>query len=153
MQIFLPYPSFTESSKILDTKRLGNQRNEIYQIIKILYFKSTGYMHHPIVKMWAGYESSLILLYNETITAWINRGYKNSMPLIDIRTVGKILIPDWFGQNEVHSKYRSLLLSKNFDYYSKLGWIESPNEEPFYKISSRLQEWESRRIKNLMTDR
>ena len=36
MQTFLPYPSFVESAKALDNKRLGKQRVEAYQILKTL---------------------------------------------------------------------------------------------------------------------
>ena len=35
MQTFLPYSSFTESAKILDWRRLGKQRVEGMQIIKV----------------------------------------------------------------------------------------------------------------------
>jgi hypothetical protein len=36
MQTFLPYPNFKKSLQILDYRRLGKQRVEAYQIIRIL---------------------------------------------------------------------------------------------------------------------
>ena len=47
MQTFLPYPSFSESMKCLDPKRLGNQ---VYR--ECLTLIRGGWSNHPIAKMW-----------------------------------------------------------------------------------------------------
>ena len=36
MQTFLPYEDFTKTAQCLDYKRLGKQRVEAYQILRIL---------------------------------------------------------------------------------------------------------------------
>lgn len=54
MQTFLPYPSFRESAKCLDNKRLGKQRVECIQIIKAINNPKYGWQNHPAVKMWRG---------------------------------------------------------------------------------------------------
>jgi hypothetical protein len=35
-------------------------------------------------------------------------------------------MPPWLGDNKFHSAHRSALLFKDFAYYSKFGWDESP---------------------------
>ena len=36
MQTFLPYRGFTESARVLDTRRLGKQRVETIQVLRAL---------------------------------------------------------------------------------------------------------------------
>jgi len=61
MQTFLPYKSFTESAKVLDSKRLNKQVLEGYQILKVLNNPDprAAWRNHPAVKMWRGYEATL----------------------------------------------------------------------------------------------
>ena len=66
MQTFLPYSNFKETASILDYRRLGKQRVEAMQIINSIE-KQTGWKHHPIVKMWEGYESALQLYFNNCV--------------------------------------------------------------------------------------
>lgn len=125
MQTFLPYPNFKKSAKTLDWRRLGKQRVEAYQILKSLSEKRTkgGWVNHPAVKMWRGYENALSLYMNECIDEWKLRGYKNTMEKAIIR--GMIIYPKWLGDNGFHAAHRSNLLRKDFEYYSKFGWKES----------------------------
>lgn len=131
MQTFLPYPSFVDSVKCLDGKRLNKQKVEAYQIYKCLKdiprkdgkpYK--GWKNHPIVKMWKGYESALALYLNACIDECINRGYKNT---IDKIQVIDIIYPSWFGNESFHASHRSNLLRKNKEYYCKYNWSESDN--------------------------
>ena len=61
MQTFLPYKDFTETAKVLDSKRLNKQVLECYQILKVLSNPDprAGWRNHPAVKMWRGFENSL----------------------------------------------------------------------------------------------
>ena len=126
MQTFLPYPDFQQSAQILDYRRLGKQRLEAHQIIQILlYKKSTGWSNHPAVKMWKDYEDSLCGYYNEILTEWILRGYKNNMsPII---TNNKIINPWWLGNENFHRAMRSRLIEKNPEYYLP----KFPNDKEF----------------------
>lgn len=49
MQTFLPFPSFIESARVLDNKRLCKQRVECLQILKALHDPSYGWQNHPAV--------------------------------------------------------------------------------------------------------
>lgn len=84
---------------------------------------NTGWRHHPIVKMWRGYEDALILYMNTAIDVWVSKGYNNTMIKKDIKS--RIVYPSWIGDEEFHKSHRSNLLRKNKEYYSKFGWTES----------------------------
>jgi hypothetical protein len=124
MQTFLPYPEFDKSASVLDRKRLGKQRVEAYQIIRSIT-SGNGWSHHPIVKMWTGFENALKLYSNAMITEWVRRGYRNNMEIYNL-TGCKITYPWWLGNDEFHASHRAALLAKNYEYYSKYGWVEEP---------------------------
>lgn len=134
MQTFLPYPDFKRSAQCLDSKRLGKQRVEAYQIIRILLGiqKSKGFMRHPAVMMWQGYESALKDYINAICEEWTSRGYRDTVKaktndLLQSNSSG--CLPDWFGNAEFHAAHRSNLLRKNIEFYSRYNWQEKPGLE------------------------
>jgi hypothetical protein len=124
MQTFLPYPDFEISAAVLDSKRLGKQRVEAYQIIRSISV-GDGWSHHPIVKMWTGFENALKLYSNSIVKEWVKRGYRNNMEIYNLNGCG-IDLPWWLGKEEFHKSHRAALLAKNFEHYSKFGWSEEP---------------------------
>jgi hypothetical protein len=124
MQTFLPYPDFKKSLQALDSRRLGKQRVEAYQIIRTIKYGG-GWIHHPAIKMWRGHINALKLYYNLSLEEWLTRGYKNRMQKLPIH--GRIVYPGWFGRNDFHAAHRSNLLRKDSIYYSKYGWREPPD--------------------------
>lgn len=118
MQTFLPYPDFKKSVQVLDSKRLGKQRVETFQVLNILLGRTTtkGWRNHPVTLMWEGYESALQLYQNYTIEEWIKRGYKNTMSFESLLLDAKL--PPWFGDDRIHRSHRANLLRKNWEYYS-----------------------------------
>lgn len=127
MQTFLPYDSFVKSAQVLDWRRLGKQRVEAMQILKALE-TGKGWIHHPITKMWRGYENSLKVYMTVMIEEWIERGYNNTMKFPDI--LDTIEHPPWLGNEKFHASHRSNLLRKDFEYYSQFGWTEN-NSLPY----------------------
>jgi len=150
MQTFLPYPNFVETAKCLDYRRLGKQRVEAKQILdalqqgeEIVYNKKTKkylwgrninlkltkdmeirktpWYTHPAVQMWKGYEKALMKYHNIIVAEWERRGYKNNMPKYVIQ--GWIEYPPWMGRKDFHDAHKSKLLQKDYEYYSKFGWI------------------------------
>ncbi|MFH1358568.1 MAG: pyrimidine dimer DNA glycosylase/endonuclease V [archaeon] len=130
MQTFLPYPNIEKSLKVLDSKRLGKQRVEAFQILNILIrrTKAKGWRNHPAVKMWKGHTNTLKFYFNKSLEEWISRGYKNNMKFENIK--GKIVFPKWFRNRKFHSSHKSNLLRKDKKYYSKFGWKE-PLDLPY----------------------
>ena len=124
MQTFLPYPDIKKSLRCLDSKRLGKQRVEAYQILNIILkrTKTKGWRNHPAVKMWKKNPNALKCYFNEALKEWILRGYKNNMKFERVR--GKVVFPFWFGNKEFHASHRSNLLRKDKKYYSQFNWKE-----------------------------
>jgi len=127
MQTFLPYPNFEKSLRCLDSRRLGKQRGEAFQILNIILNRTQtkGWRNHPAVKMWKGKANSLKEYFNKSLEIWISRGYKNNMKKEKIR--GKIVYPSWLGNRKFHSSHKSNLLRKNKKHYSQFGWKETDN--------------------------
>ena len=114
MQTFLPLPSYRKSASVLDNRRLGKQRVEAIQIARVLTGLSTGWQHHPAVKMWRGYEEALRYYMNLAIWTWLDRGYKNTMK---IQAVGQIVMPPWMGNEAFHRSHQSNLIRKDPAFY------------------------------------
>lgn len=139
MQTFLPYKSFTKSAQVLDYKRLGKQRVEAMQIFNALTgvpTKSgkayTGWLNHPAVVMWKGYEEALLLYKNKMIEEWILRGYNNTMEMIGVSD--DVDMPHWLGNSRLHASHRSNLLRKDFEFYSQYDWGESDDMEYYWDV-------------------
>jgi hypothetical protein len=134
MQTFLPYPSFIQSAKSLDYRRLGKQRVETYQILLAIKDKTYGWQNHPAKKMW---EDSPIGLAEYGIIIceeWINRGYKDTT-LPKIRELYDYFIqfsnnylPDWFYSSgeKLFQSHRKALLYKDYSFYKNVF----PNDIP-----------------------
>jgi len=134
MNTFLPYSDFKKSAQCLDNKRLGKQRVEAYQILRVLLGYSDGWENHPAVKMWKGYESALALYGLEICREWIGKNFKDTctQKINDLVRVHKLNIkspiyPFWFGQRDFHTTQKSNLLRKFPQHYSKFKWKEKNN--------------------------
>ncbi len=125
MQTFLPYPSFRRSARVLDDKRLGKQRVEVFQILNALAGTSKGWQAHPVVAMWRGYEDVLVLYGLQITREWTRRGHADSC-------LAKILsfappdqrrprtLPPWLGDPAFHLSHRSALMRKDPEHYGPL---------------------------------
>ena len=132
MQTFLPSPSYDESARVLDNKRLGKQRVETKQILLALPKTEGGWINHPATKMWRGHEISLCQYGLAMCWEWQRRGYKDSLydffaaALAQYEEDGRTFLPPpWLGEDEVHASHRSNLLRKDREFYSQYGWAES----------------------------
>jgi len=120
MQTFLPMESFSESLECLDYQRLGKQRLEADWLIRTLE-ENGPRRHHPAAKMWEGHVAWLIDYYNETLTQWISRGYKNTMEFRPKRAfLGEK--PWWLGYQPFHDSHKSNLLRKKPGFYGIYLW-------------------------------
>ena len=131
MQTFLPYADFITSASVLDRERLGKQRVETLQILHALTIGS-GWVHHPVTKMWSGYESALVQYGFVICDEWISRGYKDTVrekleSILSSLPSQDVVLPPWLGDIELHQSHRSNLLRKDPAFYSQYGWTE-PND-------------------------
>lgn len=77
---FMAYPSLT--LKWLDTRRLGKQRVEAFQIIRAIEgvgksSKSSSWRNHPATYMWQNHCTHLKVYYNACLAEWEARGFRN----------------------------------------------------------------------------
>lgn len=91
MQTFLPFKDFDKSAQALDSKRLNKQILECYQILKVLSNPDprAGWRNHPAVKMWRGYEHSLLSYTMTMVREADKRGIKTDKNLSNIMTLAK----------------------------------------------------------------
>ena len=133
MQTFLPYSDFIKSAKCLDYRRLGKQRVEAWQIYLALTEPNYGWKHHPIVKMWKGYEIALLYYGCCICQEWIKRGYKDNMLKKFLKKLpSKCLLfyPSWLKDTQFIRGMRSNLLRKDKEYYSQFNW-NVPDNLPY----------------------
>jgi len=152
MQIFLPYSDFTKSLRTLDTKRLGKQRVETYQIISAITSRPKldgspykGWLNHPCTIMWKNHIPALKYYLNCAITEWILRGYNNTMNFENV-IKEEIVIPSFIGNERFHSSHRANLLKKEPEFYTKYGWTENP-EDPYVWMDAEGKWYEQHSLK------
>ena len=134
MQTFLPYPDFTASAQALDYRRLGKQRVEAYQILRVLDGLTKGWRNHPAVLMWAGYEPSLAEYGRVVCVVLRGRGYKDTLlPKFEEISDSNVL-PPWLGDTRLHLSHQSNLLRKDFEFYSS-KFPEVPDNLPYHWVT------------------
>lgn len=127
MNTFLPYPSFSESARVLDRARLGKQRIECKQILRALRGGTHGWANHPAAKMWRGHERALCDYAIAICEEWIARGYKDAQLewfKNERRSLPRTGSPPWLGALAFHASHRSNLLRKDPEWYGRFGWGE-----------------------------
>ena len=121
MQTFLPYPNFLDSAYVLDRQRLGKQRVEVKQILNALDGNSKGWVNHPAVQMWRGYEPALAFYGAVICSMWLERGYKDSLlPFFGERMTDDFEMPPWLGNEDFHLSHQSNLVRKDAAYYGPI---------------------------------
>ena len=146
MQTFIPYATtdYDEIAKVLDNKRLHKQALEGWQIMMVLleldpegnHREPKGWVNHPAVKMWRGYEGMLYVYVMEMVSEWKRRGFKstldekatNTYKIAFANGVVNMKYPTWMTDNSsyeaIASTHRLALLVKDYEWYSQFGWPE-----------------------------
>lgn len=141
MQTFLPHPNFAASAMVLDSRRLGNQRNECTVLIRAcVHGPSQGWYHHPVTRMWRPWLDALRLYKDVIVREWCRRGYSNEVglyfsdhwtdPLVPEGT--QIEMPPWLGREELHSSHRGMLMRKMPEWYDQFNWVDPVPEDHQY---------------------
>lgn len=142
MQTFLPYPDFAESARALDARRLGKQRVEVLQILRALDRSAprSAWVNHPAVRMWRGYEPTLVAYGVAICDEWIHgHGYRDTCRekiIAAVRTgdfrdfIEPSGSPPWLGDEAFHLSHRSNLVRKLPAHYGML-WPDVPHDLPY----------------------
>lgn len=146
MQTFLTHASFSETARILDSKRLNKQKVEAYQILlcnnRVLAHESlygpysvppVAWRNHPAVLMWRYYDAALATYALKIIAECVRRGMKDTLApkfheILDSRP---FIVPSWIQNPKEFSllseSHRSSLVNKMPEHYSAIF----PNAAPF----------------------
>lgn len=121
MQTFLPYPCFVRSAEALDSRRLGNQRNETKVIYNALRVGEGGWYNHTATQMWKGYEVALLYYGIAICIEWRRRGHNDTQleVFFDLvsRNADRLRFPPWFGDPRLHLSHQSNLIRKDPTHY------------------------------------
>lgn len=135
MQTFLPYADFARTARVLDDRRLRNQRNEALVILKQLHgYYEKGWPHHPAVKMWTGYQLALLDYLREICIECERRGVRDtvlSKALALGHFNGTAADPPWLGNDAFHRSHRSNLLRKDPEHYRGRPGFDLPDDLPY----------------------
>lgn len=155
MQTFLPYPGFAASAAVLDSRRLGKQRVETFQILRALTWPSYAWKNHPAVRMWRGFVPALVAYGVATCDEWRRRGGNDTVraSLLEF-TGGEVPIParlretgqlpGWLGWPELHLSHRSALLRKDPGHY-RGQFPDVPDDLPYVWPPEAFPRWPVRR--------
>jgi len=118
MQTFLPYADFTEVARVLDYRRLGKQRVEAYQIVRVLdgTQQSNAWRNHPAVLMWRDNLDALKMYGTEICLEWIRRGYNDNL-ISHFQHKPAPDMPAWLGDERIHISHQANLVRKLPEYY------------------------------------
>lgn len=111
MNTFIPFPTFADSARILDNKRLNKQIVEAWQMIH------GQWQNHPCAKMWAKNIGCLKQYFNFCLQEWKIIRRKNHK--FDFMDCGKYEFPSWINDSLVFFTHKVNLLRKDFDWYSQ----------------------------------
>jgi hypothetical protein len=132
MQTFLPHKNFRESAQALDSRRLNKQLLEGRQIYSILVLdrQSGGWVRHPAVLMWKGYENVLfqyLSALRDECEARNIRWQKNWEEILRLHDINQDRIldddeeeqqyPQWINDERIYESHRFNLFRKDPEYY------------------------------------
>jgi hypothetical protein len=104
LNTFLPYPEFDRAVECLDNRRLGKQRVEAWQILRIVQaspvpVQGTAWANSPAVRMWRGFPDALAVYYNACLDEWARRGFKNVLLQPSEPQPLPVPLPPWLGEH------------------------------------------------------
>jgi hypothetical protein len=146
VQTFLPYADFRRCARVLDDRRLGKQRVEALQILRAGARTTGGWIHHPAVLMWRGYEEALTRYGLEIVREWCAHGHADTCAskITDdyrdlyggttvrsqrhLRDAGAL--PPWLGDRALHRSHQSALVRKDPAHY-RAFFPNVPDDLPY----------------------
>lgn len=132
MQTFVPFADLSASVAVLDDRRLGKQRVEVFQVLRALTWPTYAWKQHPAVAMWRGFVPALVAYGVACCDEWTRRGYADVLrPQLLEWSGGQVPahpeLPPWWGVEELHRSHRAALVRKDPEHYLPLL---GPHDEP-----------------------
>jgi Pyrimidine dimer DNA glycosylase len=131
---FLPFPDYDKTAESLDYRRLGKQRVEALQILKVNLGLTQGWKNHPAAVMWRGHEGALFKYLVAICKRWTSLGYKDTV----LEKATEIVVqadldpesyskPKWLGNRRFHKSHQSNLKRKDPVHYQ----FNVPDDLPY----------------------
>ncbi|NBS68470.1 cytoplasmic protein [bacterium] len=135
MQTFLPHADFELSARALDKRRLGNQRNEAWVLLRASTGEIKGWSQHPASKMWVGHAHALARYGIAMCQEFTRRGCADTVCARFEEWLQNTTLPDkgdppWLGSQAFHTAHQSNLVAKDPEYYGAL-WPNAPRGLPY----------------------
>jgi Pyrimidine dimer DNA glycosylase len=100
--------------------------------MRTLVGESKGWINHPAVKMWAGFEECLADYWETIVNEWVSRGYVDNT-LKELDRIAETYNfdpfnyskPAWLGNTDFHLSHQSNLLRKDKEHY--IQFFDVPN--------------------------
>lgn len=143
MKTVLPYANLAVCAYVLDDRTLERQRIEVQQLIGVL--RDGRQDRAEGARMWDGHVAMLALHCSVLIREWRRRGNAETMVepfaadgargiahhVRDLlpATAAEARVPDWMGDEAIHSAHRGWLLATRPDDYARWGWTDAPRHE------------------------
>jgi hypothetical protein len=129
MQTFLPYADFVQTARVLDRQRLGKQRLEAEDAIRVTLNVRAGLpeprrRNHPTRLMWENNLHALCQYAIAICDEWIARGYQDIMRPRFVKYMEQFEdngMPFWLGNEDFHLAHRSNLLRKGRERFEAKG--------------------------------
>lgn len=130
MITFLPYSDFAKSAKVLDSKRLGNQRAEAWWMVGNVIRGN----RHPVVFLWHGWLRALCEYGMKMCEEWELRGNTDNMwhQFYNVCPDEPLVMPRWLRSHKLHSSHRANLVRKDSRHYSM--FTEQPRETYWWPL-------------------
>lgn len=101
-----------------------------------------GFVTHPCVLMWLGHKEALMEYIDAHISEFINRGYKNTMKIYNIKAKN---YPEWIYKTEIHDNHKAALLTKEITRNEPIWYNEF---DDFIKSYNKYKELDLNQNKN-----
>ena len=146
MQTFVPATDIHECARVLDDQRLAKQIIECRQILRAARYQTKGWVNHPAVRMWRGYELALVRYAQACHAEYLRRRNKPHQAFLNMVDIDLTIddlqrlgtcdppMPPWWGCT-IHATHRSNLLRKNPDWYGQFGWTEGDDLDYHWPVT------------------
>ena len=129
MITFLPYADFNAVARVLDDKRLGQQRREALWVLNHVLRQTN--VKAVAVRFWNGYQCLLTSYILSMCHEWQDRGNTDNIESIVYELGVEPSLnqkPLWLGDAEFHRSHQSNLKRKNPVHYHM---FDVPNNLPY----------------------
>jgi hypothetical protein len=118
MQAFFPYPSISESAKVLDNRRLVSQTWEARMMLNAISGTSSAWANHCVTRFWRRSPSTLLSLWAACSTEAATRGLKG-FAVYDNHSDIPDVLPSWTLDElpDFCTRYKQHLFAKKPDHY------------------------------------